>query len=45
MNPQYPPYRPVRDNTIRDLGMGIGTYATIALLFLMAVNVLIALWA
>ncbi|OPY26527.1 MAG: CAAX amino terminal protease self- immunity [Methanomassiliicoccales archaeon PtaU1.Bin030] len=44
MYPQYPPYRPVRDNTIRDLGMGIGTYATIALLFLMAVNVLIALW-
>lgn len=42
--PQYPPYQPVKDTTIRDLGMGIGTYATIALLVLMAVNVLIAIW-
>ena len=44
VHPQYPPYQPVKDTTIRDLGMGIGTYATIALLVLMAVNVLIAIW-
>ncbi len=44
MYPQYQPYPPAKDNTIRDLGMGIGTYATIGLLVLMAVNVAIAVW-
>lgn len=40
----YPPYAPPKDNTIRDLGMGVGTYASVGLLTLMMVNVIIAIW-
>ena len=40
----YQAYPTTRNMTIRDLVMGMGTYASIALVALLAINVVIALW-
>lgn len=44
MSVPYAPYVPPQGNTIRDLGMGVGTFAAVGLLALMIVNVVIAFW-
>ncbi len=40
-----PPYRPAKPVTVRDIGRLMGAYSTIPLLILMAVNVIMTIWA
>ncbi len=42
--PIYQPYQAPKAMTLRSLIMGIGTYGTIALLALMAANIIITIW-